>query len=206
MVVANAVAALADIRDTSASNVFTLSSQSLFKLLRALNECTEWGQVGACLLSCTIVLTAVHAKPRDGQRLPQMSCVVQSRAMLKLAHLSCEPACMLVSGRRQNAAMKGCRSARHCTTRKKAVQGCANKLVATVGHARCRCTSWMRSRRCPFRRPRTRRASSSASCRACSTPTRPSCCPPSRWGLLCEHLIWHATMLLSEAERCWEAA
>ena len=45
MVVANAVAALADIRDTSASNVFTLSSQSLFKLLRALNECTEWGQV-----------------------------------------------------------------------------------------------------------------------------------------------------------------
>ena len=55
-----------DIRDTSASNVFTLSSQSLFKLLRALNECTEWGQVGACLLSCTIVLTAVHAKPRTG--------------------------------------------------------------------------------------------------------------------------------------------
>ena len=51
MVVANAVAALADIRDTSGSAaagaVFTLSSQSLFKLLRALNECTEWGQVRA---------------------------------------------------------------------------------------------------------------------------------------------------------------
>ena len=51
MVVANAVAALADIRDTSGSAaagaVFTLSNQSLFKLLRALNECTEWGQVRA---------------------------------------------------------------------------------------------------------------------------------------------------------------
>ena len=48
MVVANAVAALADIRDTSGSaaagSAFTLSGQSLFKLLRALNECTEWGQ------------------------------------------------------------------------------------------------------------------------------------------------------------------
>ena len=50
MVVANAVAALADIRDTSgAGGAFTLSSQSLFKLLRALNECTEWGQVRARL-------------------------------------------------------------------------------------------------------------------------------------------------------------
>ena len=44
MVVANAVAALADIRDTSSAAVFSLSGQSLFKLLRALNECTEWGQ------------------------------------------------------------------------------------------------------------------------------------------------------------------
>ncbi len=45
MVVANAVAALADIRETSTRNVFTLNTQSLQKLLRALNECTEWGQV-----------------------------------------------------------------------------------------------------------------------------------------------------------------
>ncbi len=45
MVVANAVAALADIRETSTRNVFTLNTQSLQKLLRALNERTEWGQV-----------------------------------------------------------------------------------------------------------------------------------------------------------------
>ena len=54
MVVANAVAALADIRETSTRNVFSLNTQSLQKLLRALNECTEWGQVGATgrILSC----------------------------------------------------------------------------------------------------------------------------------------------------------
>lgn len=45
MVVANAVAALAEINDVSGRNVFQITSQSLFKLLRALNECTEWGQV-----------------------------------------------------------------------------------------------------------------------------------------------------------------
>lgn len=45
MVVANAVAALADIRETSSQNLLMLTHQSLFKLLRALNECTEWGQV-----------------------------------------------------------------------------------------------------------------------------------------------------------------
>ncbi|EIE25043.1 Adaptor protein complex beta subunit [Coccomyxa subellipsoidea C-169] len=45
MVVANAVAALADIRETSTQDLLVLTNQSLFKLLRALNECTEWGQV-----------------------------------------------------------------------------------------------------------------------------------------------------------------
>ncbi|CAL8461997.1 g1528 [Coccomyxa elongata] len=45
MVVANAVAALADIRETSSHNLLVLTNQALFKLLRALNECTEWGQV-----------------------------------------------------------------------------------------------------------------------------------------------------------------
>ncbi len=45
MVVANAVAALADIRETSTHNLLVLTNQALFKLLRALNECTEWGQV-----------------------------------------------------------------------------------------------------------------------------------------------------------------
>ena len=48
MVVANAVAALAEIHEVSGKDVFQITSQSLFKLLRALNECTEWGQVLFC--------------------------------------------------------------------------------------------------------------------------------------------------------------
>jgi AP-1 complex subunit beta-1 len=47
MVVANAVAALAEIRDSSKTpdTVFRLDSNTVYKLLAALNECTEWGQV-----------------------------------------------------------------------------------------------------------------------------------------------------------------
>ncbi|KAF7048972.1 hypothetical protein CFC21_057602 [Triticum aestivum] len=45
MVVANAVAALAEIQDSSARPIFEITSHTLTKLLTALNECTEWGQV-----------------------------------------------------------------------------------------------------------------------------------------------------------------
>ena len=45
MVVANAVAALSEIQDVSSKPVFTIDQSSLTKMLRALNECTEWGQV-----------------------------------------------------------------------------------------------------------------------------------------------------------------
>ncbi|KAG6535955.1 beta-adaptin-like protein B [Zingiber officinale] len=45
MVVANAVAALAEIQETSSQPIFEITSQTLSKLLTALNECTEWGQV-----------------------------------------------------------------------------------------------------------------------------------------------------------------
>ncbi|KAK4795703.1 hypothetical protein SAY86_028029 [Trapa natans] len=45
MVVANAVAALAEIQDNSSRPVFEITSHTLSKLLTALNECTEWGQV-----------------------------------------------------------------------------------------------------------------------------------------------------------------
>lgn len=45
MVVANAVAALAEIQEGSTKNVFEITNHTLFKLLAALNECTEWGQV-----------------------------------------------------------------------------------------------------------------------------------------------------------------
>ncbi len=44
-VVANAVAALSEIQDSSSRDVFEISSAVLQKLLAALNECTEWGQV-----------------------------------------------------------------------------------------------------------------------------------------------------------------
>ncbi|EOA15455.1 hypothetical protein CARUB_v10004102mg [Capsella rubella] len=45
MVVANAVAALAEIQENSTSPIFEINSTTLTKLLTALNECTEWGQV-----------------------------------------------------------------------------------------------------------------------------------------------------------------
>ena len=44
-VVANAVAALAEIADSCPSDVFEITTSVLQKLLAALNECTEWGQV-----------------------------------------------------------------------------------------------------------------------------------------------------------------
>ena len=49
MVVANAVAALAEIHDLSGRDVFKIDSDAVFKLLRAINECTEWGQVRCAL-------------------------------------------------------------------------------------------------------------------------------------------------------------
>ncbi|KAK9197798.1 hypothetical protein WN944_012981 [Citrus x changshan-huyou] len=45
MVVANAVAALAEIEENSSRPIFEITSHTLSKLLTALNECTEWGQV-----------------------------------------------------------------------------------------------------------------------------------------------------------------
>ncbi|KXS14332.1 Adaptor protein complex beta subunit [Gonapodya prolifera JEL478] len=48
MVVANAVAALGEINESAGRNVFQVNTQTLGKLLGALNECTEWGQI--CIL------------------------------------------------------------------------------------------------------------------------------------------------------------
>jgi AP-1 complex subunit beta-1 len=47
MVVSNAVASLAEISETSdmAQKVFQINTSTLQKMLAALNECTEWGQV-----------------------------------------------------------------------------------------------------------------------------------------------------------------
>ena len=41
MVVANAVAALAEIQENSSKSIFEITSHTLSKLLTALNECTE---------------------------------------------------------------------------------------------------------------------------------------------------------------------
>ncbi|KAG1466681.1 hypothetical protein G6F46_000284 [Rhizopus delemar] len=61
MVVANAVIALSDINDASSGkNVFEINSNIAHKLLHALNECTEWGQIA--------ILTAIaEYKVSDGK-------------------------------------------------------------------------------------------------------------------------------------------
>ena len=46
MVVANALAALQEIQEISGKDMLQMTNHTLFKLLAALNECTEWGQVG----------------------------------------------------------------------------------------------------------------------------------------------------------------
>ncbi|XP_022157680.1 beta-adaptin-like protein B [Momordica charantia] len=45
MVVANAVASLAEIQENNSRPIFEITTHTLSKLLTALNECTEWGQV-----------------------------------------------------------------------------------------------------------------------------------------------------------------
>jgi hypothetical protein len=47
MVVANALAAMQEIQEVSGKEVLQITPHTLFKLLAALNECTEWGQVRA---------------------------------------------------------------------------------------------------------------------------------------------------------------
>jgi vesicle coat complex subunit len=49
MVVANALAAMQEIQEVSGKEVLQITPHTLFKLLAALNECTEWGQVGSVL-------------------------------------------------------------------------------------------------------------------------------------------------------------
>lgn len=61
-VVANAVAALSEIGDTSGRDVMEIDTSVLQKLLAALNECTEWGQVSDMTSGISIVTEA----GRDG--------------------------------------------------------------------------------------------------------------------------------------------
>ena len=65
MVVANAVAALQEIQSISGDDsVFEIDSQMLAKLLAALNECTEWGQV--FILDA---LAKFEPTPRDAEEI-----------------------------------------------------------------------------------------------------------------------------------------
>ena len=68
MVVSNAVAALAEISETSetAQRVFQINTSTLQKMLAALNECTEWGQVTLSLpLTLTLTLTSAPSGARS---------------------------------------------------------------------------------------------------------------------------------------------
>eukprot|EP00057_Strongylocentrotus_purpuratus_P018226 XP_011672700.1 PREDICTED: AP-1 complex subunit beta-1 [Strongylocentrotus purpuratus] len=77
MVVANAVAALSEINDASptGSTLFELNSQTINKLLTALNECTEWGQI-------FILDSLANFSPKD-EKEAQSIC---ERVTPRLAH------------------------------------------------------------------------------------------------------------------------
>ncbi|KAI8878932.1 Adaptor protein complex beta subunit [Backusella circina FSU 941] len=76
MVVANAVIALSDIQDnTPGKEIFTINSDILNKLLHALNECTEWGQI--------TILTAIADYMVSGGKEAESIC---DRVMPRLQH------------------------------------------------------------------------------------------------------------------------
>ncbi|RWS31302.1 AP-1 complex subunit beta-1-like protein, partial [Leptotrombidium deliense] len=77
MVVANAVAALSEINETSStgSPLVEMNAQTINKLLTALNECTEWGQV-------FILDSLANYNPKD-EREAQSIC---ERVTPRLAH------------------------------------------------------------------------------------------------------------------------
>ncbi|KDD76913.1 adaptin N, partial [Helicosporidium sp. ATCC 50920] len=64
MVVANAVAALAEITESSGEPALRVTPGVLHKLLRALNECTEWGQV--FILDALSTYAPADAKEAEG--------------------------------------------------------------------------------------------------------------------------------------------
>jgi AP-1 complex subunit beta-1 len=63
-VVANCVAALSEIAETSGADVMKISTSVLQKLLAALNECTEWGQV--FILDSLAKYTPTDAREAEG--------------------------------------------------------------------------------------------------------------------------------------------
>jgi len=91
MVVANAVAALSEIADASGrKDVLPLSTAVLYKLLAALNECTEWGQV--VILDALAGYSAPGAAEAEGvvervvPRLQHANCAVVLSAVKVVLH------------------------------------------------------------------------------------------------------------------------
>ncbi|KAL6979565.1 hypothetical protein U1Q18_021226 [Sarracenia purpurea var. burkii] len=78
MVVANAVAALAEIQENSSRPIFEITSHTLSKLLTALNECTEWGQV--FILDALSMYKAADAREAEN---------IVERVTPRLQHANC---------------------------------------------------------------------------------------------------------------------
>ncbi|XP_047341061.1 beta-adaptin-like protein C [Impatiens glandulifera] len=78
MVVANAVAALAEIQESSIKPIFEITSHTLAKLLTAMNECTEWGQV--FILDALSKYKAVDAREAEN---------IVERVTPRLQHANC---------------------------------------------------------------------------------------------------------------------
>lgn len=78
MVIANAVAALAEISEASVQkDVFVINDILLQKLLAALNECTEWGQI--CILA-----SLANYRPRDSREVND----IIERVIPRLQHVN----------------------------------------------------------------------------------------------------------------------
>ncbi|GAA0171595.1 membrane traffic protein [Lithospermum erythrorhizon] len=78
MVVANAVAALSEIQESGSTSIFEVTSNTLAKLLTALNECTEWGQV--FILDCLSKYKAADAREAEN---------IVERVTPRLQHANC---------------------------------------------------------------------------------------------------------------------
>ncbi|KAG9158518.1 hypothetical protein Leryth_016168 [Lithospermum erythrorhizon] len=78
MVVANAVAALSEIQESGSRSIFEVTSNTLAKLLTALNECTEWGQV--FILDCLSKYKAADAREAEN---------IVERVTPRLQHANC---------------------------------------------------------------------------------------------------------------------
>jgi len=89
MVVANAVAALSEINEASSSGVplVEMNTQTINKLLTALNECTEWGQV--------FILDSISNYAPKDEREAQSIC---ERITPRLAHANAAVVLSAVKG------------------------------------------------------------------------------------------------------------